>query len=845
MPDDVDAVDHRGARLRADQRGQHLDGGGLAGAVRAEQRRHGARRNGQVESVERVHRPRSARGVGLPQSGCLNKSHPGIVIGVAPPCEGLWGRITSPCGEDARLPHPGTISCAARRARQPVACSGANPRPRLRRPRTRHRDGPAAENAGHDITVAPGNAGIAAMCRSVSLDPPTARSWPRFAADNGVELVVDRPRGAAGRRRRRRACAQRGIPVFGPGKAAAAARGQQDLRQARSWRRPACRPVGRCGAATLAEVDAALDDYGAPYVVKADGLAAGKGVLVTEDRDAALAHAEYWLRARQSADRGVPRRRGGVALPALRRPATCCRCRPRRTTSASGRRRGPEHGRDGRVLAAAVAAGRIRRRGDRHGRAADGSQLAARGHAVRRAALLRADPDGRGHPGHRVQRALRRSGDAGRAAPAGDAAERPAVCRGHRRTRRAALSASSPTRSPSPWCSPARGIRSRRGRPAHHRARRGGRDRRRARSPSPPRRLAGDRRSSATGGRVLSVVATASDFATARSRAYRALDAIGLEGGQYRTDIAARVAVDPYARSRLSTSRPRSAVLNNGSVIASDETLPGWTRTYSGKVRDLYTSPEHPDRVLMVASDRVSAFDHLLEPGIPGKGELLTTLSLWWFDRLDGHPEPPRVGCADSGCRGRPGDAREGSWTCTRSSAWCAATSPAARWAEYQTSRSICGVPLPEGLQFGDRLPEPIFTPAFKAPLGEHDENISFERTAGAGRPGRRRAARTVGRAYTPCRGDRRRSAASCSPTPSSSSARTATRASPPWPTRCSPPTRPATGMPRTGPPGAAAQSFDKQIVRNWLVDALGQDRHPAGAAPSTSWTRPPPATGS
>jgi phosphoribosylaminoimidazole-succinocarboxamide synthase len=170
------------------------------------------------------------------------------------------------------------------------------------------------------------------------------------------------------------------------------------------------------------------------------------------------------------------------------------------------------------------------------------------------------------------------------------------------------------------------------------------------------------------------------------------------------------------------------AVLNNGNVIASDETLPGWTRTYSGKVRDLYTSAEHPDRVLMVASDRISAFDHLLEPGIPGKGELLTTLSLWWFDRLDGIPNHL---ASDAPIP----DAVAGRAMLVKALDMypieCVVRGYIAgsAWAEYQTTRSICGVPLPEGLQFGDRLPEPIFTPAFKAPLGQHDENISFERT--------------------------------------------------------------------------------------------------------------------
>jgi phosphoribosylaminoimidazole-succinocarboxamide synthase len=170
-------------------------------------------------------------------------------------------------------------------------------------------------------------------------------------------------------------------------------------------------------------------------------------------------------------------------------------------------------------------------------------------------------------------------------------------------------------------------------------------------------------------------------------------------------------------------------VLNNGSVTASDESLPGWTRLYSGKVRELYTSLVHPGRVLMVASDRVSAFDHLLEPGIPGKGELLTTLSLWWFAQLDGIPN--HLAAADDAIP----DVVAGRSMLVKALDMypieCVVRGYLAgsAWAEYQTTRSICGVALPDGLQFGDRLPEPIFTPAFKAPLGEHDENITFERT--------------------------------------------------------------------------------------------------------------------
>ena len=164
-------------------------------------------------------------------------------------------------------------------------------------------------------------------------------------------------------------------------------------------------------------------------------------------------------------------------------------------------------------------------------------------------------------------------------------------------------------------------------------------------------------------------------------------------------------------------------------MTASDETLPGWTRLYSGKVRELYTSASHPGRVLMVASDRVSAFDHLLEPGIPGKGALLTSLSLWWFAQLQGIPN--HLAGPDAAIP----DAVAGRAMLVKALDMypieCVVRGYVAgsAWVEYQKAGSICGVALPDGLQFGDRLPEPIFTPAFKAPVGEHDENISFERT--------------------------------------------------------------------------------------------------------------------
>jgi phosphoribosylaminoimidazole-succinocarboxamide synthase len=160
--------------------------------------------------------------------------------------------------------------------------------------------------------------------------------------------------------------------------------------------------------------------------------------------------------------------------------------------------------------------------------------------------------------------------------------------------------------------------------------------------------------------------------------------------------------------------------------------LAGWTLTYSGKVRDLYTSTEHPDRVLMVASDRVSAFDHVLEPAIPGKGAILTELSLWWFDQLSGMPNhlAPRDEWAVI-----PAEVADRAMLVTTLTMFpieCVARGylTGSGWLEYQQTQSVCGVALPAGLSDGDRLPEPIYTPAWKAPLGQHDENITFERSA-------------------------------------------------------------------------------------------------------------------
>lgn len=150
-----------------------------------------------------------------------------------------------------------------------------------------------AEGAGHEVTVAPGNAGIAAEAETIGLDPENPKLIADFAADNGIELVVVGPEaplvaGVAD------AVRKRGIPVFGPSRAAAQLESSKSF--AKRVMDAAGVPTGRAvRAGTLEEAAAALDEFGAPHVVKADGLAAGKGVLVTTDRAAALAHAEHYL----------------------------------------------------------------------------------------------------------------------------------------------------------------------------------------------------------------------------------------------------------------------------------------------------------------------------------------------------------------------------------------------------------------------------------------------------------------------------------------------------------------------------------------------------------------------
>lgn len=154
--------------------------------------------------------------------------------------------------------------------------------------------------------------------------------------------------------------------------------------------------------------------------------------------------------------------------------------------------------------------------------------------------------------------------------------------------------------------------------------------------------------------------------------------------------------------------------------------LAGWRHIYSGKVRDLY-EPEtgEDDRVLVVASDRISAYDFVLSSEIPDKGRVLTQLSLWWFEQLSGIPN--HVLSTDV-----PAEVAGRAMICQRLEMYpveCIARGylTGSGLQEYKASRTVCELPLPEGLVDGSRLETPLFTPSAKAEVGEHDENITYD----------------------------------------------------------------------------------------------------------------------
>ena len=169
-------------------------------------------------------------------------------------------------------------------------------------------------------------------------------------------------------------------------------------------------------------------------------------------------------------------------------------------------------------------------------------------------------------------------------------------------------------------------------------------------------------------------------------------------------------------------------------MTASDLGIPtapaieGAQHIHSGKVRDLYRLVDGPyaGHLLMVASDRISAFDHVLTPTIPDKGVVLTRMSLWWFEQLE-DLVPNHIVSTDV-----PTEVAGRAVICEPLAMYpveCVARGylTGSGLVDYRATGEVCGIPLPAGLEDGSRLPEPSFTPATKAALGDHDENVSYD----------------------------------------------------------------------------------------------------------------------
>jgi phosphoribosylaminoimidazole-succinocarboxamide synthase len=272
--------------------------------------------------------------------------------------------------------------------------------------------------------------------------------------------------------------------------------------------------------------------------------------------------------------------------------------------------------------------------------------------------------------------------------------------------------------------------------------------------------------------------------------------------------------------------------------------LPGYAPVYSGKVRELYapidesTGQASQDTLLLVATDRISAYDFILDSEIPDKGKVLTQLSLWWFDQLvdiiPNHVISTQVPDAVAGravlvrrldmvpveCIGR-------------------AYLTGSGLAEYRRKSSVCGVPLPAGLQDGSLLPSPIFTPTSKAPIGQHDQPMTYaEVAAKVGIP----IAASVrdltiailrrGNEIAADRGilladtkvefglDSSRPDAAGNPTIVLADEVLTPDSSRFWPAA-------------SWQPGRAQDSYDKQFVRDWLTSASGWDRSSGEAPPA------------
>lgn len=267
--------------------------------------------------------------------------------------------------------------------------------------------------------------------------------------------------------------------------------------------------------------------------------------------------------------------------------------------------------------------------------------------------------------------------------------------------------------------------------------------------------------------------------------------------------------------------------------IPSAPPIAGAKHVHSGKVRDLYrlTEGEYAGSLLMVASDRISAFDYVLESTIPGKGEVLTRMSLWWFDQVR-DLVPHHVLSTDV-----PAEVRGRAVICEPLEMYpveCVARGylTGSGLSDYVASGAVCGVGLPAGLLDGSRLPEPIFTPATKADLGDHDENVSYDAVAATvGDEAAAALRETTMAVYSRAEQIARAAGIILADTKMEFGTRPdgtlvlADEVLTPDSSRFWPVDQ--------WQPGRAQPSYDKQIVRNWLLSAdSGWDRAAGGAPP-------------
>lgn len=166
---------------------------------------------------------------------------------------------------------------------------------------------------------------------------------------------------------------------------------------------------------------------------------------------------------------------------------------------------------------------------------------------------------------------------------------------------------------------------------------------------------------------------------------------------------------------------------SSASPTAQELEAAGLTHLHSGKVRDLYTTDT--GHLLMVASDRISAYDFILPTAIPDKGRILTAMTVWWFSQLADLVDNHLVSYDDESI---PDAWRGRSMLCTKLDmvpveAVARGYLTGGGLLEYRDTGAVCGIALPAGLRDGDELPEPIFTPASKAEVGQHDENVSYQ----------------------------------------------------------------------------------------------------------------------